>query len=122
MSEWGAFLIALIGVLATLGSGVGLYLKSRGENKNASTNAKTALDARIDLRVTKQLETAWTRIDELAEDLVSLKSQETRRSAAMTSILRAIAKQWPGPDGPNLDPDDIAMIEETVPYQWIRRK
>jgi len=117
----GGLVIGLIGALSTIGSVVVLVYKSRGENKTAALNAKTALDARIDARVTLQLETAWKSITDLENNVKSLETRETRRSGAITRILRAIAKQWPGTEGPDLDPADIAEIEETIPIAWIRK-
>ena len=133
----GGFIIGLIGALATVGSVIALIVKSRGENKNAAANAKAALDDRIDKRVSEQLEAAWKRLDEQdtkieEQDLKirqqdtkisSLETREGRRTGAITRILRAIAKQWPsGVAGPDLDPMDIAEIEETIPSSWIRPK
>lgn len=118
----GAFLIGLLGALATIGSVIALIIKSRGENKTSDTNAKTALDKRIDERVSAQLEEAWKRLDEQDTKIAALLTREARRTGAITRILRAIAKQWPGAEGPDLDPADIAEIEETIPAAWIRRK
>lgn len=114
-------IIAVIGAIVSIASIIALVLKSRGENKNAATSAKTALDSLIDARVTKQLETAWLRIDEVEGKFQALELRETRRTGAITRILRAIASQWPGPQGPDLDPADIAEIEETIPVSWIRK-
>jgi hypothetical protein len=50
-----------------------------------------------------------------------MQQTETRRTAAFARILRAIAQQWPTANGPDLDPMDIAVIEETIPTQWIRK-
>jgi len=52
-----------------------------------------------------------------------MEKRETRRTGAFTRILRAIASQWPiDLKGPDLDPNDILEIEETIPPAWIRRK
>lgn len=123
MTTTGAIIVALISAAAASASAFFLFLKGRGENKNAATNAKTALDALIDERVTKQLKDAWTRIDELGTSVESLERRETRRTGAITRILLTISNQWPsGTTGPNLDPNDIAEIEETIPSQWIRNR
>lgn len=140
---WSA-IIGVLGALATIGSAIALIIKSRGENKNAGINAKSALDARIDQRLDTQLKSAWERLDlqdkkideqniELGKQKISLDNQsaqikvleerETRRSGAITRILRDIARQWPsGTKGPDLDPADILEIEETIPAAWIRVK
>jgi Flp pilus assembly protein TadB len=118
---WGV----VIGVLAATGTILGVFAtfyKSRSEAKQASANAKTALDARIDARVETQLSDAWARIDEIDTAFKALEKRETRRTGAITRILKAIAAQWPGSHGPDLDPADIAEIEETIPPTWIRKK
>lgn len=96
--------IGLVGIVVT-------YYGTRGKTKS---DAKTALDARIDARVKTELERVWARLD-------SVEKLAVRRSAAFARILRAIADQWPGSHGPDLDPVDIAEIEDTIPPQWIRR-
>lgn len=117
-----AIIVAIIGAVVSIASVVAVILKSRGENQTSAMNAKTALDARIDERVEAQLKEAWERIDELDKKLGTLMTREARRSGAITRILRAIAKQWPGTEGPDLDPADIAEIEETIPAAWIRKR
>lgn len=107
--EWGIPLaiagFTFAGVLVT-------YFGTRGKTKS---DAKTALDARIDARVKSELERVYTRLDEFED-------RDMRRTSAFTRILRAIAAQWTGAaTGPNLDPADIAEIEDTIPPQWIRR-
>lgn len=121
MDGWSV-LIAILGALATAGSTLALFVKSRGENKQAAVNAKTALDARIDARIEQQLKSAWERIDEVESEFKALETRETRRTGAITRILRAISQQWPAnTNGPDLDPSDISEIEETIPPSWIRR-
>lgn len=120
MDSWGT-VIGVIGALSTVASVLVLYLKSRGENKAAASNSKNALDARIDARVSQQLESAWTRIDTMEKLVHDLETREGRRTNAITRILRDIAKQWPHADGPKLNPLDIAEIEETIPSAWIKK-
>lgn len=129
MDNTAAIVIAILGTLATIFSGLFVYLKGRGETGVAESNAKNALDARIDERVTKQLEDAWVRIEALekeakesALEAIKDRKSEARRTLAMSRILRAIAKQWPNEQGPDLDEKDIAEIEDTIPFTWIRRK
>lgn len=114
--------IAVISALVSLAAVIATIIKSRGENRNAYLNAKAAIDAQIDARVQEQLKSAWARIDELESAFKALESRETRRMGAITRILRAIANQWPGTTGPDLDPLDIAEIEETIPPAWIRKR
>lgn len=120
MDGW-SILIGILGALATVGSTVVLFVKSRGENRNATFHAKTALDARIDARMAVQLESAWERITVVETTLKDLEARESRRTGAITRIFRAIAQQWPSEvHGPDLDPLDISEISETMPPQWIR--
>lgn len=120
-ADLGGFVIGLIGALTTIASVIVLIVKSRGENRTAESNAKVALDARIDARVSTQLNEAWGEIKQLKSDFKELQTRQVRRDGAITRILRAIANQWPNSDGPNLDPSDIVEIEETIPAQWIRK-
>jgi hypothetical protein len=87
------------------------FFATRGKTQ---TDAKSSLDARIDARVKGELERVYGRLDEL-------EGTYTRKMSAVARILRAIADQWPDAHGPNLDPSDIAEIEDTIPVQWIRR-
>lgn len=121
MFDWSGFIIGTLSVLATITSVVALIVKSRGENKNTAATTKSALDARIDARVSAQLEEAWAEITQLKEDMKTVTTRQVRRDGAMTRILRAIAKQWPTPEGPDLDPADIIEVEETIPSSWIRK-
>ena len=122
MDPFWSVVIAFLGVTATILATVGAIYKSRSDTKQASANAKTALDARIDARVEEQLKSAWAEIDSVKADFKALETRETRRTGAITRILRAIAQQWPsGAHGPDLDPADIAEIEETIPPAWIRK-
>lgn len=120
-SDQGGFIIGLLGVLATIASGIFIFVNGRGGNKNTAFTAKTALDAQIDARVSAQLKEGWERIDALEKNVTDLTARSTKRDGAITRILRAIAKQWPNTEGPDLDPADIAEIEETIPAQWIRK-
>lgn len=112
-------LIAIIGTAAlALGSFL-TYLATRGKTK---TDAKTALDARIDARVAEQLEGAWSEITDLKRSVGELTEKDRLKSSAFARILRAIARQWPTDHGPDLDPSDIALIEDTIPPTWLRRQ
>jgi hypothetical protein len=103
-------LIVLVPAAALVLGGLITYIGTRGKTK---TDAKTALDARIDGRVKAELERVYARLDEF-------ENRDVRRTTAFARILRAIAAQWTGDSrGPNLDPADIAEIEDTIPPQWI---
>lgn len=99
------------GGLLSLAAAVLTFLATRGKTR---ADAKTALDARIDARVKAELERVYARLDDFEQ-------RDSTRTSAFTRILRAIARQWPKPEGPDLDPSDIAAIEDTIPPQWIRR-
>lgn len=116
-----AIIVASIGAFVSLISALFLYVKSRGDNALAQASAKNALDLAIDDRIDKQLKLAWAEIDVLKADVKALQTTQSRRDGAITRILKALASQWPDPHGPKLDPDDMAIIEETVPVQWLRR-
>lgn len=92
---------------------------TKGKTK---ADAKTALDARIDARVNLQLEGAWKQIDGLKSSVNELEEKDRMKSSAFARILRAIAKQWPTDHGPDLDPSDIALIEDTIPPTWLRQR
>ena len=106
--------VAFIGLL-----GIGItYLGTRGKTK---TDAKTALDARIDARLSEQMTSAWNEIDELKKKYKEIEESEKTRSAAIARILRAIARQWPDEFGPDIDTNDIAIVEELMPPAWVRK-
>lgn len=110
--------IAVIGAAALVLGAVLTFFATRGKTK---TDAKTALDARIDKRVSEQLEGAWTEITALKADVATLTEKDRLKSSAFARILRAIARQWPTDHGPDLDPSDIALIEDTIPPTWLRK-
>lgn len=111
-------IIAVIGAVALVLGGMLTFLATRGKTK---ADAKTALDERIDKRVSEQLEGAWTEITSLKTDVATLTEKDRLKSSAFARILRAIARQWPTDHGPDLDPSDIALIEDTIPPTWLRR-
>ena len=102
-----SIVIAGIGLLGTLL----VFLGTRGKTRS---DAKAALDARIDERVSEELERVYARLNEV-------EGASTRQMSAVARVLRSIANQWPDPHGPDLDPRDIAEIEGTIPPLWIRR-
>jgi hypothetical protein len=110
--------IALVSAVLVFLGVVITVVATRGKTR---TDAKTALDARIDEKVREHLEGAWERIEKLEGDVEMLTEKDRLKSSAMARILRAIARQWPDDHGPDLDPSDIALIEDTIPPQWLRR-
>lgn len=123
---------ALIGAVAVM---IAAALTTVGVVTKNRTDRKSALDARIDARVERELESAWKAIDaqkgkidsltrgqrDLQRQYEDLQTRYGRTRAAIARILRAIAAQWPDPHGPNLDPRDLAELEDAVPSAWIRR-
>lgn len=118
----GVVVAALVGGMATL---IVALVKNRADKKIAEAQlvaqkavTKAQIDARIDERVDEQLESAYARIDALEKE----QQAHTLQMSAVARILRAIARQWQGEHGPDLDPGDIALIEETIPAHWIRAR
>lgn len=58
----------------------------------------------------------------IENQLTEVRKEDTRKMQAVARILRALFDQWPGGDTPNLDPADIAEIEDTIPPAWVRRR
>lgn len=104
--------VTIVTGLFLLAGGVVTFWGTRGKTQ---ADAKAALDARIDARVKAELERVYKRLDEV-------EGTAGRQAAAFARILRAIARQWTGdPRGPDLDPSDIAEVENTIPPQWLRK-
>lgn len=104
-------LIAVVGGIALIAGSLVAYFGTRGKTQ---ADARTALDARIDARLDGELKRVYARLDEVENAAV-------KRASAFARILRSIAAQWQGdPSGPNLDPEDIREVEDTIPPQWIR--
>jgi hypothetical protein len=95
-------LTALIMAAASVLGGLIVFIATRGRTR---TDAKTALDARIDARVTTQLEGAWKRIDEQDAHIKALKTQNKTQARQITE-LRAHA--------------DIAERREVLIYRHTR--
>lgn len=94
------------------------YVATRGKTK---TDAKAEMDARIDARMDKVMQDAWVQIDDLKRKIDHMENRQKERDGAFARILRTIANQWPNAHGPELDPVDIALVEDTIPTGWIRR-
>lgn len=115
---------------------VGTVITVQATKGKTKSDAKAAMDARIDEKVNQSLERAWTRIElleehsrkadaksrKLEENVRDLNEKDRMKSSAMARILRAIEKQWPDEHGPDLDPADIEMIEDTIPASWVRSR
>lgn len=107
----GELVVSIVGAIALVLGGLITLQGARGKTR---ADAKTALDERIDERVSAELARVYQRLD-------VVERTSTKKMSAVARVLRSIAKQWPDPHGPNLDPADIADIEDTIPPTWLRR-
>lgn len=73
-------------------------------------------------RLRDDLKTTDGKVDELDGKLTELRRADRYKMNAVARILRALFDQWPDDNPPNLDPADIAAIEETVPPAWVRKR
>lgn len=106
---WASLFIALIAGAVAITSAI----IHRGE---ARSGRREPTWQNLVNRVT-DLETAKHALEQKIEEM---EGRERRKMGAVLRVLRAIAEQWPTPTGPDLDREDIALIEETLPPQWIR--
>lgn len=62
-------------------------------------------------------------LSEVRDAVDELRRGANRKIAAVTRVLRQIAAQWPTAHGPDIDPADLAELEDTevIPPEWIRR-
>ena len=78
------------------------------------------VDENRDLR--SEMATVRSEVTSLRTELREVRSADARRMQAVARILRALFEQWPGEGTPNLDPSDIAEIEDTMPPAWVHRR
>lgn len=115
-------IVAVIGTLAGL---VGAMTKTGADRRTAQ---EIRLDARMDAALAAQdrrIAEQDARIAEQDKTIESLKQVLDRKLATFGRIIRQIRDQWTGdPHGPNIDPADIAELEDTevLPREWIRRE
>ena len=118
--------VAVTAFGVVIGSGItflGVWLKLRSDGRALSQQ----LDAQIDERIARELKEAWARIDAQQARIGALEQADEERAlkhaaqmGAVGRILRAIQRQWPIDNGPDLDPHDIALLEDTIPAAWLR--
>ncbi len=112
-------IVAIIGTLAGL---VGAMAKTGSDRRTAQ---EIRLDKRIDAVIAAQDKRLAEQDKRLAEQETALDSMTQlldKKLATVGRILRQIREQWTGdPHGPNIDPADIAELEEVFPPEWIRR-
>lgn len=114
--DWVPILVvtitAITGIVAAGLTFLAAWLKLRADGRSLAQQ----LDAQIDDRIARELQSAWSRIDALEQE----QKTHTAQMSAVARILRAIARQWPDEHGPDLDPNDITLIEDTIPASWMR--
>lgn len=123
--EWtgiiGAFvalLVSVFGFVRGLRADRTLEKKASIEQQQAAFGANLELNKYIDSRVEHLVD---ERIGDVKRELDEERTARKVQSNAFIRILRTIARQWP-PDnpGPVLDPEDIAVVEDSIPVQWLR--
>lgn len=111
--------VPVISGLFLLGGALLAYLGTRGKTQ---TDSKVALDARLDGRLTREIERLDSRIDAQNEEIGRLESElkaESRIRTAATRIVRSLMAQWPGSPWPHLSATDVADLgEDPTPAHW----
>lgn len=132
-SHWTTIIAALVACFGAVAAAalafLGAWLKARADSHVAKAQAtaqaaitKAEIDARIDARLLQENEELNAKVEALEKKVEHLERREGLRMGAVARIFRAIANQWPGDHGPDLDPADIALIEDAVPPRWIRAR
>lgn len=101
MEPWGSIIVGGLGLTGVITSSALLFLRGRGDSKQK-------LNEYIDQRVEAQLKGALTELD----------SAKTKLGAA-ARVLLAISRQTPTGFYPRLNPEDVAILEDTLPPQWV---
>lgn len=121
----GETFLGLVGALVAVAGSVFVFLKGRGENRNKTAEIKLALDKQIDERISRELNKSYVRVDELEEvkgtletKLEGVESEMRRQMGATRRVFRDVARQWTAPAPPLLHPEDIAILEDTLPAAW----
>lgn len=121
----GEMFLTLIGSLVLFAGSVFVFIKGRGENKNKSAEIKLALDKQIDERISRELNKSYVKVDELEgvkdaleSKLDGVESELRRQMGATRRVFRDVARQWVGASPPLLHPEDVAILEDTLPAQW----
>lgn len=111
--------VALVaGVVTVMGALLGLV----GVLSKTSADRRTAQEIRLDARMDAALAAQDRRIAEQDKTIEDLRELLKQKMGAVGRIFRQIRDQWTGdPHGPNIDPADIAEIEDVLPPEWIRR-
>lgn len=110
MSEW---IVPAISGFFLLGGAFLAFLGTRGKTQ---TDAKVALEARLDQRMSDEIARLDGRIDDLKAELKT----KSRSLAAATRIIRTLVSSWPGAPYPRLNRADVdALDDHTIPTVWL---
>lgn len=138
--HWAIIIGAISGAFATVTAAalamLGAWLKARADKQVALANVKLAsanvaaqqqvtkqqIDAQIDQRLAGEVERLSGELEELRQEMTTLTSKFSQWKAAVARVFHAIAAQWTGDGGPDIDPADIALLEDTIPLRWMRRR
>lgn len=109
MNEW---IVPAISGLFLLGGAFLAFLGTRGKTQ---TDAKVALEARLDQRMSDEIARLDGRIDDLKDELKT----KSRALSAATRIIRTLVMLWPGAPYPRLSSADVdALDDHTIPSAW----
>jgi hypothetical protein len=100
----GSFWASVVAGLFALAAALYAQRSARRNRVEAETNTNRSPTP----PTTQQV---WDRLDRLEV-----------KFAAMGRVLAQAAEQWPADhEGPTFDPDDIEILEDTMPLPWRRR-
>lgn len=131
--HWTAIIVAGLSLIGVLGGGMlaalAGWLKARADRQLAEANleaqqavTKQQIDQQIDQRLAAEVERLNGELDDLRGEMGALTAKFSQWKAAVARVFHAIAAQWTGDGGPDIDPDDIAILEDTIPLRWLRRR
>jgi hypothetical protein len=116
MNEW---IVPAVSGLFLLGGAFLAFLGTRGKTQSDS---RVALDARLDVRMTREIERLDERIDDQEKEITELKTalrSESRVRTAALRVIRSLVAQWPCSPWTRLNPLDVAELDEnTIPSHW----
>ena len=131
--HWTTIIVAGLSLVGVLGGGLMAalagWLKARADRQLAEANleaqqavTKQQIDQQIDQRLAAEVERLNGELDDLRSEMGALTAKFSQWKAAVARVFHAIAAQWTGEGGPDIDPDDIAILEDTIPLRWLRRR
>lgn len=85
--------ISIAGVLVTLVGVVLVFWKGNGENKNQATQNKTAIDERIDDRLSQELVRVYARLD-AQDDLIREQAAKISQLEGSERSTKFIVRRW----------------------------